>query len=152
MSYIKFVYYDYGGSHSSVLAANIHANNISKSIPTNEVLDDLPLFDKTEPEDFGHMKYIGQDENNNEVYLLGTKHSDFTSAIEGIASLMGLSNEFIFVGTMPYVNNILRTGGFISRGLSIPFIGRPFVYRGAKDAFPALVSLVDRVKLENIGG
>ncbi|NLJ71665.1 MAG: DUF3189 family protein [Syntrophomonadaceae bacterium] len=152
MIFIKFVYFDYGGSHSSVLAANIHTNNLSKTKPFKEELINLPLFDKTDASDEGEMKYIGLDENQHEVYLIGTKNGNFTNAINNITSLLGLTNEYVFIGTMPYVNLILRIGGFISRGLSMPFIGRPLVLAGVLAAYPALVTLVERVKLENIGG
>ncbi|HZJ85344.1 MAG TPA: DUF3189 family protein [Syntrophomonadaceae bacterium] len=151
MILIKFVYFDYGGSHSSVLAANIHLGNLnSAKTPSDAELINLPLFDKTVPEDFGTMQYVGQDENNHEVYVFGTRHSDFTATINGLAALLGVSTEYTFVGTMPYVNYLLRLGGFLSRGLSAPSLGRPFVFRGAKMAYPALANLVDRVKVETI--
>ncbi len=131
------------------MAANIHAGKLnSAKLPSDAELMALPLFDKTKAEDLGRMQYIGKDENNNEIYLLGTKNSAFAPTINGLATLLGITTSYKFVGTMPYVNYLLRLGGFLSRGLSLPSWGRPLVLRGAKMAYPALVSLVDRVKLE----
>lgn len=110
----------------------------------------IPLFDKTTKEDFGKMHYTGLDEAGNEVYFIGTRHSNFDSTINGLASLMGLSQDFVFTNTMPYVNFILRIGGFLSRGLSKPTLGRPLVFRGARAAYPGLVNLVERVKVKSI--
>lgn len=111
---------------------------------------EIPLFDKTIKEDFGKMQYIGVDELGNEIYLIGTKNSNFGSTIHDLAELLEVSSKYIFIGTMPYVNLILRIGGFLSRGLSKPSLGRPLVYKGAKAAYPGLVSLVERTKLQFI--
>ncbi len=133
------------------MAANIHAGNLNKAItPSPQELMAIPFFDKTTKEDFANLHYTGQDESGNEVYILGTRHSDFGSTINGLVALMGISQDFVFTNTMPYVNPILRIGGYLSRGLSKPALGRPLVFRGARAAYPALVSLVERIKVQCI--
>lgn len=144
---MKYVYFDFGGSHSSVIAANIHVGNLNKAkLPSDTDLINLPIFDKNTNADFGKMHFIGEDERGNQVYVLGTRHSNFEPTIKGLASLTGVSQDFVFTHTMPYVNIILRLGGFLSRGLSMPTLGRPLVFRGARSAFPSLVNLVERTK------
>ncbi|NLB88174.1 MAG: DUF3189 family protein [Syntrophomonadaceae bacterium] len=148
---MKYIYFDFGGSHSSVLAANIHVGNLNKGqLPSDAELMNLPLFDKNSPDDFGKMHLIGKDEAGNEVYVLGTRHSNFEPTIRGLATLAGVSQDFVFTHTMPYVNIILRIGGFLSRGLSWPVLGRPLVFRGARIAYPSLVKLVERTKVLSI--
>lgn len=145
---MKYVYFDFGGSHSSVLAANIHVGKLNKGkLPSDADLMDLPLFDKNSQDDFGKMHFVGEDEAGHEVYVLGTKHSYFEPTIKGLAALAGVSQDIVFTHTMPYVNFILRLGGFLSRGLSLPAVGRPLVFRGARLAYPSLVNLVERTKV-----
>jgi len=44
---IKVIYFDYGGSHSSVVAANIHAGKLAppKTTPIGEIIN-LPILIK----------------------------------------------------------------------------------------------------------
>lgn len=151
MRKIKFVYFDYGGSHSSVIAANIHAGNLKGGrIPSLSELMDLPFFNKTTPHDFGKLYFIGLDEKGNEIYILGSQNSNFEPVLRSIASLLELDKDFIFICTMPYVNPVLRIGGFLSRRLSLPFIGRPLVFWGTRLAFPHLKHLVEIVRVQTL--
>jgi len=144
---IKYIYYDYGGAHSSVLAANLHTGKLKPAIyPTSEEIMSFPYFDKTTPEDFGKIHYIGSDESENDVYVMGTKSTTFGPALNNIAELMGISEDIIFVDTTPGINNTLRLGGWISRSLGNSFLGRPLVFAGSKKAIPYLVNIVNRVK------
>lgn len=147
---IKFVYFDYGGSHSSVIAAHIHAGNLKRGrLPSSRELMSLPFFDKTTPNDFGKLYLIGRDEKGNEIYILGSQNSNFEPVLRSLASLLELDKDFIFVCTMPYVNPVLRIGGFLSRRLSMPSVGRPLVILGARWAFPYLADLVEKVKIKS---
>nr|WP_296864382.1 DUF3189 family protein [Thermosyntropha sp.] len=145
------MYFDYGGSHSSVLAANIHAGKLEKGkVPSKEDMMKLPLFDKTTPDDFGRIYYVGSDQKGNEIYILGTQNSNFEPALRSLTALMELDKEFVLVCTMSYVNVVLRLGGFLSRRMSCPLLGRPFVIWGSKLAFPHLEKLTEIVKLESL--
>lgn len=145
---IKFVYFDYGGSHSSVLAANIHAGNLkAEKIPSSDELMKLPFFDKTTPDDFGKLYFIGRDEKGNDIYILGSQNSNFEPVLRNLAALLELDKDFVFVCTMPYVNPVLRIGGFLSRRLSMPLVGRPLVLLGARWAFPYLAGLVEKTRI-----
>ncbi|MGI6413728.1 MAG: DUF3189 family protein [Syntrophomonadaceae bacterium] len=145
---MKIVYFDFGGSHSSVLAANIHTGQIGTTPPFKEQIMALPYFDKTTPSDFGKLKYVGDDPQDNQVYALGTKQSDCLNVLEGLVDLMEIGDRFVFADTMPYVNLTMRIGGWISRALALTSIGRPIVLQGTKDIFPHLVGLVERTKLQ----
>lgn len=149
---IKYVYFDYGGSHSSVLASFIHIGRLGGRSPSKQELMQLPYFDKTTPDDFAKMHPAGNDDKGNEVFFLGTKSSNFEPTINNLAELMGVAGEFCFVSTMNYVNPILRLGGWMSRGLSQPWLGRWLVIRGAKSAYPSLVKLVEKTKVKSIQG
>lgn len=148
---MNIVYYDYGGSHSSILSGLLHAGRLDPNlIPDGDELLQLPYFDKTTPEDFGCLHHLGEDSTGNQVFALGTRYAQSGPSLQGISELMGLSEDFFFVDTMPYVTTLLRIGGWLSRSANLPQLGRPLVVAGARDAYPALASLVEQVKLQMI--
>jgi hypothetical protein len=143
----KVVYFDYGGSHSSVTASNIHAGNLDPAkVPEDDELMQLEYLDKTTPEDFGHFKPVGRDQSGNRIYCLGTKNSDMGSLLADLVNLQGVSEQYLFVGTMAHVNWILRLGGWLSRAVSLPAVGRPLVVSGLKMAYPGLANLVQNTR------
>jgi len=140
---IKVIYFDYGGSHSSVVAAHIHAGKLdSPATPPIEEIINLPYFDKTTPDDFGKIRRVGIDADGNDIYVLGTKNGNSGGLLSGLVDTQNLTDKFRFVDTMPCVNMWLRIGGWLSRGLSLPALGRPFIRIGILEAYPKLVSLV----------
>lgn len=140
---IKVIYFDYGGSHSSVVAAHIHAGKLksSETAPIEEIIN-LPYFDKTTQDDFGKIRRVGTDANGNDIHVLGTKNGNSGGLLSGLVDAQNLTDKFRFVDTMPYVNIWLRIGGWLSRGLSLPALGRPLIRIGILQAYPKLVSLV----------
>jgi len=140
---IQVIYFDYGGSHSSVVAAHIHAGKLgSPETPPIEEIINLPYFDKTTPDDFGKIRRVGTDADGNDIYVLGTKNGNSGGLLSGLVDTQNLTDKFRFVDTMPYVNMWLRIGGWLSRGLSLPALGRPLIRIGIMQAYPKLVSLV----------
>lgn len=143
VSAIKVIYFDYGGSHSSVVAANIHAGKLdSQENPPIEEIFNLPYFDKTQKDDFGKIRRTGTDPEGNDIYVLGTKNGNSGGLLTSLVKAQGAAHQFRFVDTMPYVNMWLRIGGWLSRGLSLPFLGRPLIKTGIKQAYPKLKTLV----------
>ena len=143
MIIIQVIYFDYGGSHSSVVAAHIHAGKLgSPETPPIEEIINLPYFDKTTPDDFGKIRRVGTDADGNDVYVLGTKSSNFGNLLTGLVEAQGIAERFRFVDTLPLVNNWLRIGGWLSRSLSLPALGRPLIRIGILQAYPKLVTLV----------
>ncbi|MDD3363785.1 MAG: DUF3189 family protein [Syntrophomonas sp.] len=109
------VYFDYGGSHTSVTAACIHVGKLDPNkLPNSDDLMEMPYLDKITPKDFGKIKHIGTDKNENEIYALGTKGSQLGNLLDDMASSQGISDQYLFLCTSPYVNNVLRVGGWWS--------------------------------------
>lgn len=102
---------------------------------------DMPYLDKTTAEDFGKFKLVGTDDYGNEIYSLGTRDSNSGNLLEDLARIQGLSDEYVFISTSPYINMVLRIGGWLSRSASLPILGRPLVIKGLRQAFPQLCSL-----------
>lgn len=145
---MNVVFYDYGGSHTSVVAANLLTGHLENDLPSGRKLMALPLFDKTTPKDFAAFHYNGEDKLGNQVYTLGTKSGTYGYALAALTNLMDAKERFLHVGTMPCLNNILRIGGFLSRSLNLPFLGRPLVIIGLRKSFPKLLALVKHIRIK----
>jgi len=148
---LKVIYHCFGGSHSSVLAANLHVGNISREhFPTYNELYQLPYFDRTTNEDFGIIKLVGFDEWGNQVYSLGQMHLGrrFHPTIESLLTITETRNYTVLMGTMPHVNILMMLGGNLSRKRSLPWLGRPLLYLGTRLAYKYLVKAVQEVKDE----
>jgi hypothetical protein len=148
---MKIIYHCYGGAHSSVTAAALHLGLIEKHRPPSaEELMSLPYYDKTTNRDFGSIRFMGVDEYNNEVYVMGKKSMSnrLSQILTGIAELLGTSEQVLVVDAMDRVNLSMKLGGFTSRRIGIPLLGRPIVTRGTIKAFFKLVNLVEITRLK----
>lgn len=112
----------------------------------------LPYFDKTSKKDFGSIRFMGVDEFNNEVYVLGKKNVGrrYDNMLKGVASLLGKKDELVFVDCMTRVNIGMKLGGFTSRRMGWVSLGRPVLGRSTRKAFLDLVNLVEITRLKVI--
>lgn len=150
---MKVIYHCYGGAHSSVLAAALHLKLIDGAmLPNPDDMMVIPFFDKTENSDFGTIRYMGTDDRNNEVYVLGKKNMGdrCTSMLISVARLMGVEHEVIAVNCMSRVNLLMMIGGFVSRRLGWTLLGRPVLFRGTREAFKSIVNLVEITRLKSM--
>lgn len=147
---MKIIYHCFGGSHSSVTTAALHLGLLSKErLPTARELMALPYYDKTTDDDFGSIHYMGRDESGNEIYILGKKSlgDRFSHLLMGIAEMLGKEDQITVVNVMERVNVSMKLGGFTSRRIDIPFLGRPVVIQGTRRAFASMVNLVEVTKI-----
>jgi len=144
------IYHDFGGAHTSCVCANIHANILpSDKVPNKEDIMNLPTFDKITKEQYGHLLYIGTDEFGAKVYTLCRKQKQkfVLPAISDMYVLFnGDMNGFFLANTSPTVNNLMRLGGFSSRGLGLVSFGRPIAAKGIQKNYSELVNLVQTTK------
>lgn len=146
---MKIIYHCFGGSHSSVTAASLHLGLLAKDrLPSAEELMALPYYDKTNNQDFGAIHYMGRDEQGNDIYVLGKKSlgNRFSNVLMGVAELLG-KEEILAINVMDRVNISMKLGGFTSRRLHIPFLGRPVVIWGTRQAFKSMISLIEVIKV-----
>lgn len=148
---MKIIYHCYGGSHSSVTAASLHLGLIPEDkLPSNEELSKLPYYDGQTKKDHGVLRFIGIDQYDNEVYIVGRRSQGrlLENMFNGLLEVFDIpQNEIYMVNVMPYVNWHMVVGGFTSRALGWIKIGRPIVMKGTKEAFLYIVSLVQKVKM-----
>lgn len=147
---MRIIYHCWGGAHSSVTAAAIHLGWLPQDCrPTPAELMQIPHYDKQTREDHGHLRYMGEDEGGNQVYIMGRRgYSPIASrCLPGVLEAIGVPRQdLVMVDTMPYVNVVMMIGGTLSRAMGLVKMGRPIVLFGTRLAYDRLRRLVARVK------
>ncbi len=143
----KIIYRCFGGAHSSVVAAAIHLGQLkSDSLPTDEELMNLTLFDRQGKDAHGQLHFLGFDEQGRHIYSVGCRNAGASveKTLKEVAGLMGVAGDLHFVDTLRCVNIKMRVGGYLSRRWGLIKLGRPLVLDGTRQAFPNLVKLVEQ--------
>lgn len=148
-----YIYNDYGGTHTTSLAAAYHLKQITQSerkLTSEEILN-VNFFNKMTKKDFGRIIFHGIDEQGNSVHTIGRKSSKLVvPALKDLSLLLGSKHHFnetiIFSNTSPTVPLLMSIGGFFSRGLKIDFIGVPLLVIGAKQCCDNIFRLVENTK------
>jgi hypothetical protein len=148
-----YIYNDYGGTHTTALAAAYHLKQLPQSerkLTTEEILT-TKFFNKLTKEDFGRIIFHGVDEDGNSVYTIGRKRNKYVvPALKEMSLLLQEKYKFdekiVFSNTSPTVPFAMSMGGFFSRGLKIDFIGVPLLVKGAKQCCDNVYRLVENTK------
>ena len=151
MAQQKIIYHCFGGAHSSVVAAAIHLGQLrTDTLPGNDDLMGLTLFDRQTKDGHGLLHFLGFDERGKQVYCLGCRNAGTTveQVLLQVGEMFGVREELFFVDTLHCVTFNMRIGGYLSRRWQLIRLGRPLVLDGTRKAFPALVKLVEKVKKE----
>jgi hypothetical protein len=150
---VIYIYNDYGGTHTSMMAAAYHLNRLPQSerkLTTKEILN-VDYFNKLTHADFGKLIFHGVDEDGNLVYTIGRKRNKLV--VPALKELIGVFHEkfqfdekVIFSNTSPTVPPLMTLGGFFARGIGINFIGVPLLVIGAKQCCDNIYRLVEYTK------
>ncbi|MDP4169644.1 MAG: DUF3189 family protein [Bacillota bacterium] len=148
-----YIYNDYGGTHTTSLAAAYHLKQLPQSerkLTSKEILN-VKYFNKLVKEDFGKLIFHGIDEEGNSVYSIGRKRSKLVvKALKELTILLEdkfhFKEKMVFSNTSPTVPIAMTLGGFFSRGLKIDFIGVPLLVIGAKQCCDNIFRLVENTK------
>ena len=147
-----FIYNDYGGTHTTSLAAAYHLKKLptDRRLTKEEILN-VDYFNKLTRADFGKLIFHGIDEDKNSVYTIGRKSNKLVvPALKNLSMLLQEKyqgqEKIIFSNTSPTVPFALTMGGLFSRGLKIDFIGVPFLIVGAKQCCLNIYRLVENTK------
>ena len=147
-----FIYNDYGGTHTTSLAAAYHLKKLptDRQLTREEILN-VDYFNKLTKADFGKIIFHGIDDDGNPVYTIGRKNNKLViPALKNLCLLLQEKyqgqDKIIFSNTSPTVPFALTIGGLFSRGLKIDFIGVPFLIIGAKQCCHDILRLVEYTK------
>ncbi|MDM5225185.1 DUF3189 family protein [Cytobacillus sp. NJ13] len=148
-----YIYHDFGGTHTTSLAAAYHLNILSESnqIPSREEILAVPYFNKLQKKDAGRFIFHGKDQEGNSVYTLGRRSSKITVKTlfhfcETLVNNNQLNEKIILSNTSPVVPFAMTLGGFFSRGLGIDAIGVPLLIQGAQKCCGNIIQLVNETK------
>ncbi|WP_427127872.1 DUF3189 family protein (plasmid) [Priestia megaterium] len=147
-----FIYNDYGGTHTTSIAAAYHLKKIptSRILTKNEILN-IDYFNKLTHSDMGKMIFHGVDTEGHSVYTIGRKSSKLVvPALKNLTLLLQdkyqIHEKIVFSNTSPTVPFAMTVGGFLSRGLKIDSIGVPLLIVGAKQCCHNILQLVEHTK------
>ncbi|MCY9667762.1 DUF3189 family protein [Paenibacillus alginolyticus] len=147
-----YIYNDFGGTHTTALAAAYHLNKLdgTHEPTTNEIMN-THNFNKLVYKDRGKFYFHGKDEDGNKVYTMGRGRSKIL--VPGVFNLIDmlmeeevLNEKIILSNTSPTVPFAMTCGGMLSRWLKIDFIGVPLLVIGAKQAYKDIFNLVQHTK------
>jgi hypothetical protein len=150
----NLIYFCYGGSHSSITAANIHLGRLpaGRRAGFRQILRQ-PHFDKAEKEELGLIRHMGDDEAGNAVHVVGLAGGKavVSRALTDVLALCGVPvADFRFEPTLQNAGVILRLGGYASRGLGWVAVGRPVCVLGVWLKYPLYAAHVSEVR-RNLG-
>ncbi|CAM4020391.1 DUF3189 family protein [Mesobacillus zeae] len=148
-----YIYHDFGGTHTTSLAAAHHLKIINdpKKIPEKAEILALPYFNKLNKDDAGKFILHGEDDEGNPVYTLGRRSSKLTIESlhhfsEILISRNQIGEKIILSNTSPVVPLAMTIGGFFSRGLGVDGIGVPLLIKGAQQCYGNILQLVNDTK------
>lgn len=145
---MNIIYYCYGSSHSSIIAAHIHLRSLPKDrIPTEQELRKLWDFDTNDKTSIGTLYFKGIDSQQRRVYTMGMgKEMDLVR--ETFLSMIEISGgkreDYIFNAALPHINTLTKVGGALSRRYGWVFIGRKLAIMGIQRCYPELVQFVNQ--------
>ncbi|MGB9661083.1 MAG: DUF3189 family protein [Moorellaceae bacterium] len=144
---MKIIYHCFGGTHSSIVAAAIHLGWLpADRLPAVTEILAVPHFDRRPLGEEGKILFLGEDVWGNKVYAAGKRGMGpaYQNFLYSLVEALGLPREeLVLLDTSPLVNWPMIIGGFISRRLRVPLIGRPLVIWGVRRAFFRLASFVE---------
>ncbi|MGE7759570.1 DUF3189 family protein [Peribacillus sp. NPDC097895] len=148
-----YIYNDYGGTHTTALAAAYHLKELTQSERklTKEEILNVNYFNKLSKDDAGKIIFHGIDENGDSVYTIGRKSSKLVvPALKNLILLLQSKHPFhekiIFSNTSPTVPFVMSIGGFLSKQLKIDLIGVPLLILGTKQCCDNIFRLVENTK------
>lgn len=147
-----FIYNDYGGTHTTSLAAAYHLNQLPTNRPlsTEEILG-VNYFNKLSTSDMGKLIFHGLDENGNPVYTLGRGSSkNVIPALRNLSLILQdkyqNAEPIVFSNTSPTVPFVMSIGGFLTKRMKLSGIGDPLLLAGAKQCCGLIRELVLHTK------
>jgi hypothetical protein len=146
---MKLFYYCYGRAHSSVVAGLIHLNRLPRDrVPNVKEIISASGFDQSDQQDFGIPYFLGEDEQNNEVFIIGFGGVPNLGlqTIYYLLERMGNPLEWKFYNSLASIGWLTKTGGFISKKLKLSSLGKYLAALGIQKSYLSLVELVKNVK------
>ncbi|MDI6605177.1 MAG: DUF3189 family protein [Thermoanaerobacteraceae bacterium] len=145
---MKIIYYSYYGCYSTIIAAYIHSKIIDDVISKEEFYDIPEIFEIN----YGILKYIGIDENNNEIYVIAMKNfsDNIKKTFEGLRKIFNLEFEkIIFVDTSSFDVRYFKIYLYLRKVRIFKNIIDYILYKKIMANYRHIKSFVDLNKIKN---
>lgn len=142
---MKIFYHGYDRYGAALVASYIHFNKLpKKNIPTIKELVNLFNSGQVKPNISGVPYFIGNDEYNNEVYIIGFgKNQEL--ALQTITNLKINSTDWKFYSTFNEENILIRLGSILLR-CKLVDLGIKLIAYGTRISYLRLVEIVNKIK------
>lgn len=149
---MKLFYYCFAGSHSSVIAANIHLQKLpTDRLPTVKEIMAVEHFNKRTKDQLGQGLYLGTDEQGHQIYVIGLG-KDRKLALQVIYHLLNERDnlsDWKFYDALSELHWLTKVGGFLSGNLKWVGPGKYLATLGIRRCYPKLYRMVQRIKEGN---
>lgn len=146
-----YVYFCYGGAHTSVTAANIHLGRLPAA-PSWRAVVRQPYFDRSRPAERGILVLMGCDDAGARVYCLGLgpRCHAVAACLGRVLGAAGVGPDRLrLVGVLCAAGLAVRLGGLLSRRCGLVLLGRPLCAWGIGRAHARLAGLVAAARSGN---
>jgi hypothetical protein len=132
-----------------VIAGYIHVNKLPLNrVPMFHEILKIAEFDNSHGRDYGIPYFLGKDDCQNEIYILGFG-KERALGLQTIFHLLledPPSTEWKFLNALDQINWLTRIGGFLSQQLKLVYIGKNLAARGIQMTYFKIVKLVTAEK------
>ncbi len=142
------IYHCFGGTHSSIIAANLHLGRLPWHEPVRrEELLALPHFDRLNGQQVGIVFPHGEDEGGNLVCTVARRGQ--IQLAENILASLGrlLEQEILLVNALSPLGSVARVGGFLSRRWGVVSLGRILLTADCLRVYPRFLKLVGETRI-----
>lgn len=149
---MKLFYYCFAGSHSSVIAANIHLKKLPDNrLPSIKEIMEVEYFNQRDKNQCGQELYLGEDEQGHQIYVIGLG-KDRELALQVIYHLLKERDNpsaWRFYDALSELHWLTKVGGFLSGNLKWVGPGKYLAAMGIRRCYPKLCRMVRRIKEGN---
>lgn len=142
------VYHCYGGAHSSVAAAALHAGIIRPEAGVGDIAR-IPGFDLQPHSEHARLRFYAQAVSGEEIYILARRNRPEVAdrLLKELAGLMGCAPQMFVTCSASSCTNLLTVaGGILSRRLGMVKLGRIIAAWGIKISLRCIWELVRGVR------
>jgi hypothetical protein len=149
---MKIFYYGSARNDIPLIAGYIHLQKLPlDSIPATGDIYNAFSWCNVEPHIAGVPLYLGDDESNNEVYIVGFE-KNYKYALQTITNIHMNTNDWKFYSTLSEENIFTGLGRFFLTHLQLVYLGTKLTAFGVRRNYIQLIKLVKKVKeLNQIG-
>lgn len=137
------IYHCFGGTHSSIIAANLHLGRLPwrEKISASQLFA-LPHFDQLDNKQAGIIIAHGTDEGGNMVCTFGRRGEAelAENILRSFCRLLG--QELVLVNALAPLGSVARVGGFLSRRWGVVSLGRILLAKDCLRVYPRFLELV----------